>query len=46
LRGNTFLFTQGNEPLLASNVRVAQSQIVGFNTNITSLDLRLAELRR
>ena len=34
--GNTFLFNQGSEPLSASNVRVAQSQIVGFDTGITS----------
>lgn len=34
--GNTFFFPQGSEPLSASNVRVEQSQIVGFDTNITS----------
>ena len=34
--GNTFFFNQGFEPLGASNVRVAASQIVGFDTGITS----------
>ena len=32
--GNTTMFTQGSEPLTASDVRVEASQIVGLNTNV------------
>jgi PEP-CTERM motif len=33
---NMVLFNQGSEPLSASNIRVEQQQVVGFDTNTTS----------